>query len=169
MISLRKVAAASFVLAAALTLQGCKKKPAQLPPHQPPHQPAYVPPPAHGPHPVVPRVAVDGHPCEHTWRATWRDGGRSVCRTFCCYHRNRVTHKRTRHSYCRVHELGHEVLRRCAPRSALLPLSAAEMMEEEPEEPLELSAPELDGSADIIEEEADEAEEGASSAAERLG
>merc|ERR1719436_1141915 len=143
MISLRKVAAVGVVLVAALTLQGCKKKTAQ----QPPYQPAYTPPPAHGSHPVVARMAVDGHPCEHTWRATWRDGGRSICRTFCCYHRNRVTHRRTRHSYCRVHEQGHEVLKMCAPRGALLPFSAAELMEEE----------------------ADEAEEGVSSAAERLG
>merc|ERR1719436_795980 len=162
MISLRKVAAVGVVLVAALTLQGCKKKTAQ----QPPYQPAYTPPPAHGSHPVVARMAVDGHPCEHTWRATWRDGGRSICRTFCCYHRNRVTHRRTRHSYCRVHEQGHEVLKMCAPRGALLPFSAAELMEEEP---LELSAPELDGTANTIEEEADEAEEGVSSAAERFG
>mmetsp|Transcript_38195 Transcript_38195/g.95834 ORF Transcript_38195/g.95834 Transcript_38195/m.95834 type:complete len:213 (-) Transcript_38195:174-812(-) len=170
MVSLQKAAAAAIVIVAALTLQGCKKKPAQQPPQQPHYAPPphHAPPPAHEPHPVVARVAVDGHPCEHTWRATWRDGAHSVCRTFCCYHRNRKTHRRTLHSYCRVHEQGHEVLKMCAPRGAVLPFSAAEMMEEEPEEPLELSAPELDGNADMIEEEVEEAEEG-TSAAERFG
>mmetsp|Transcript_38194 Transcript_38194/g.95828 ORF Transcript_38194/g.95828 Transcript_38194/m.95828 type:complete len:210 (-) Transcript_38194:174-803(-) len=167
MISLQKIAATAAVFAAALSLQGCKKTAAGVPPHQPDVPPPSPADPYH-PAPVAARMAVDGHPCEHTWRATWRDGAHSVCRTFCCYHRNRKTHRRTLHSYCRVHEQGHEVLKMCAPRGAVLPFSAAEMMEEEPEEPLELSAPELDGNADMIEEEVEEAEEG-TSAAERFG
>jgi len=166
MMALRKVAAASVVLVAAIALQGCKKKtaapqPPYEPHSEPPHAPPLAPPsPDHTHHPVAFRVAVDGYPCEHTWRATWRDGARSVCRTFCCYHRNRKTHRRTRHSYCRVQEHGHEVLRMCAPRGALLPLSFAETMEEgEAEEPLALSAPEADEDIAAIEEEQDDAED----------
>merc|ERR1712039_1143498 len=99
----------------------------------------------------------------------WRDGSRSVCRSFCCYHRNPKTHRRTRRSYCRVREHGHELLKMCAPRGALLPFSAAEVMEEEP---VELVEREADGDADAIEEDQDEEQsevETWSSAAQRLG
>lgn len=62
------------------------------------------------------RVAVDGHRCEHGWRARWPDGSVSNCRTFCCFHRNRRTGRRTRRSYCRVFEYGRQVLKACRSR-----------------------------------------------------
>lgn len=75
-----------------------------------------TPKPAASPH--FGRKAVDGLSCEHGWSATWPDGSRSFCRTFCCYHRDRKTGMRTTHSFCRVREAGREVLRQCAPRAA---------------------------------------------------
>jgi len=101
----------------------------------------------------------------------------SKCHTFCCYHRNRKTHIRSRRSYCRVHEHGHEVLKACARRGAVLPLSFAEEVAEGEEEPLELSAPEADADAETMEmveeeEENDEPEaeeDGMASLVQRLG
>eukprot|EP00930_Biecheleria_cincta_P069720 TRINITY_DN57428_c0_g1_i1.p1 TRINITY_DN57428_c0_g1~~TRINITY_DN57428_c0_g1_i1.p1 ORF type:complete len:284 (-),score=52.87 TRINITY_DN57428_c0_g1_i1:168-962(-) len=76
---------------------------------------APTPVPAASPH--FGRMAVDGLPCEHGWTATWPDSSRSTCRTYCCYHRDRKTGIRTAHSFCRVREAGHEVLRQCVPRA----------------------------------------------------
>merc|ERR1719229_867477 len=66
---------------------------------------------------------MSGSHCEHGWTARWKDGVRSHCRGFCCYHRNPKTHRRTRHSFCRVNLHGHEVLRMCAPRGMVLSLT----------------------------------------------
>jgi len=164
MISPRKLLAASVVLFAAVGLQGCKKKAA---PPAAPSEP-YPTHPTNPTHPVG-RVAVDGYPCEHTWSARWRDGSRSRCHTFCCYHRNRKTHRRSRRSYCRVHEHGHEVLRACARRGALPPISFAEVVAEGEEEPLELSAPEADADAETVEMVEEEEEENDEPEAEEGG
>merc|ERR1719150_1883490 len=78
----------------------------------------------------APRVAVDGHTCEHGWVASWKDGSKSRCRSYCCYHTDRTTHRRTRHSYCRVSSWGRHMLKACAPRTPkLLSLLTTEMVE----------------------------------------
>jgi len=111
----------------------------------------YTPPPAAPTH-WVGRVTIGGERCEKGWHAQWFDGSSSFCRTFCCYHRNRYSHRRTRRSYCRVHEDGVGVLKPCARRVpnlieetpafvAPLSLLAAPVADDEVEE----EAEELDG------------------------
>mmetsp|Transcript_30865 Transcript_30865/g.102794 ORF Transcript_30865/g.102794 Transcript_30865/m.102794 type:complete len:222 (-) Transcript_30865:92-757(-) len=180
MAPLSKIATALLVLAAAVSLQGCKKKAPAPPAGQAPLVPGQHPvvpvqhPVVPGQHPVSARMAVDGHLCEHSWTATWQDGAKSTCTTFCCYHRNRVTHRRTRRSFCRVLEAGHEVLRGCVPRHPKPAFLFA--AESEAEEPLELAvvdetAAEAELEEDEEEPEAPTSEEdgGLLAAASRLG
>jgi len=161
---LPRLVVAAGILGAAVLLQGCKKKESGVPAPGAPAAPAAPAAPGvmmHG------RVARDGHPCEHGWHARWRDGSRSFCRTYCCHHRNRKTHRRSRRSFCRVHEDGHEVLRACAP------LHEVAFLEEPAEEvPMALSASgaEDDAALEAEEEDSEETSVGpAMELAERLG
>eukprot|EP00446_Apocalathium_sp_SHHI-4_P065272 CAMPEP_0177527266 /NCGR_PEP_ID=MMETSP0369-20130122/51534_1 /TAXON_ID=447022 ORGANISM="Scrippsiella hangoei-like, Strain SHHI-4" /NCGR_SAMPLE_ID=MMETSP0369 /ASSEMBLY_ACC=CAM_ASM_000364 /LENGTH=250 /DNA_ID=CAMNT_0019007563 /DNA_START=81 /DNA_END=831 /DNA_ORIENTATION=- len=178
MAPLSKIATALVVLAAAVSLQGCKKKAPVAPAGQTAPAPAplagHTAPVSPGQHPVAARMAVDGHPCEHSWTAMWKDGTKSTCKTFCCYHTDRVTHARTRSSYCRVLEAGHEVLRACVPRHPKPAFLLA--AESESEEPLELAAVDETAAEGEVEEDEEESEAPASeeevgllAAASRLG
>mmetsp|Transcript_56157 Transcript_56157/g.112541 ORF Transcript_56157/g.112541 Transcript_56157/m.112541 type:complete len:199 (+) Transcript_56157:76-672(+) len=140
-----RAAIVSFAVGvAALALQGCgKKQPAGAS-----AGPSYGGYGGYGGRPSG-RFAVDGKPCEHGWHAKWRDGKVSFCRTYCCYHHDRITGRRTTHSYCRVKEMGREELRVCGPAALLL-----EANETEPS-----SLAELGSEADLAAAEAEESAE----------